>query len=99
MVLGTAVVGFTMNWKLAMAILAPVQLIGLSAIFCWRPMSVLFHKVGQKWSRFHTHLNESMHGIRLVKAFAQEEREWQKFNDRNCALAESGMRADRRWYV
>jgi len=99
MVLGTAVVGFSMNWRLAMAILAPVPVIGLAAIFCWRPMSVLFHKVGQKWSRFHTHLNESMHGIRLVKAFAQEEREWGKFNDRNRALAQSGMLADRRWYV
>lgn len=99
MVLGTAVVGFTMNWRLALAILAPVPLIGLAAIFCWRPMSVLFHKVGQKWSRFHTHLNESMHGIRLVKAFAQEEREWGKFDQRNRALAHSGMVADRRWYV
>src|SRR5207244_8225791 len=34
-----------------------------------------------------------------VKAFAQEEGEWSKFDRRNRELAESGIRADRRWYV
>ena len=99
MLLGTAVVGMWMNWKLALAILAPVPLIGAAGILCWKPMSTLFHKVGQKWGRFHTHLNESMHGIRMVKAFVQEEGELAKFSRRNGELADSGILADRRWYL
>ncbi len=99
MVLGTAVYGFTMNWKLTLAILFPVPVVAVAAAFFWKPMSTLFHKVGQKWSRLHTHLNESMNGIRVVKAFAQEEGELAKFDARNRELADTGIRADRRWYV
>jgi ATP-binding cassette subfamily B protein len=55
--------------------------------------------VGQKWGRLHTYLNEAITGIRVVKAFAQENGEWAKFDRRNRELAESGIRADRRWYV
>lgn len=99
MLAGTAVFGLWLNWKLTLAVLAPVPLVGIAATFFWRPLSVLFYRVGQKWGRFHTHLNESMTGIRMVKAFAQEDREWQKFDLRNRELAESGIQADRRWYL
>lgn len=96
---GTIVFGLLMNWKLTLAILAPVPVVGIAALFFWKPMSTLFYKVGQKWGRFHTHLNESLTGIRVVKAFAQEERESTKFDKRNRELADAGMRADRRWYI
>jgi ATP-binding cassette subfamily B protein len=99
MVAGTALFGFWLSTRLTLAILSPVPVVGLAAIFFWKPMSLLFHKVGQKWSRLHTHLNESMTGIRVVKAFAQEEGEWGKFDRRNRELAETGIRADRRWYI
>lgn len=99
MVVGVAAYGTWMNWRLTLAILAPVPLVALAGIFFWRPMSRLFYKVGQRWGRFHTHLNESLTGIRVVKAFAQEGREWSKFDRRNRELAEAGIRADRRWYV
>jgi ATP-binding cassette subfamily B protein len=96
---GTAIMGFLFSPKLTMAILAPVPLVAVGGIFMWKPMSTLFHKVGQKWGRFHTQLNESMHGIRVVKAFVQEGGEWDKFNKRNTELAQAGINADRRWYV
>jgi ATP-binding cassette subfamily B protein len=99
MLVGTSVMGLLAVPKLTLAVLAPVPLVGLLALGFWKPMSTLFHKVGQKWGRFHTHLNESVTGVRMVKAFAQEDREWQKFNKRNTELAMAGIRADRRWYV
>lgn len=99
MLLGTALFGLLTNWKLTLAILSPVPLVAVSGVFFWKPMSTLFYRVGQRWARFHTHLNESMTGIRMVKAFAQEEREWAKFDRRNSDLAEAGIRADRRWYL
>jgi ATP-binding cassette subfamily B protein len=97
MVAGTAAFGMWLNWKLTLAVLAPVPLLALASVFFWRPMSRLFYKVGQRWGRFHTHLNESMTGIRVVKAFAQEEREWAKFDRRNRDLAQAGITAERRW--
>jgi ATP-binding cassette subfamily B protein len=99
MVAGTALFGLTMNAKLTLAILAPVPVVGTVAVFFWRPMSAMFYKVGQKWSRLHTYLNEAITGIRVVKAFAQEQGEWEKFHRRNQELADSGIKADRRWYL
>jgi ATP-binding cassette subfamily B protein len=84
---------------LAACILAPVPLvIAIIGIF-WRPMSQMFHHVGQKWARFHTHLNESLNGIRVVKAFANEDTEYAKFQVRNNELRDSGIRVDKRWYT
>ncbi len=85
--------------QLTLAILSAVPVVVVLGGVMWKPMHALFHKVGSKWGRFHTQLNESMNGIRVVKAFTREEGEWAKFTQRNNELAEAGMRADRRWYV
>ena len=96
---GTMVFGMLVAPKLTVAILLPVPIVAFGGVLMWKPMSLLFHKIGQKWGRFHTHLNESLSGIRVVKAFAREEGEWAKFDTRNRELAQAGITADRRWYV
>jgi ATP-binding cassette, subfamily B, bacterial len=96
--IGGLVAALILSWKLALVILLPAPIVACSGALLWKPMSILFHKVGQKWGRFHTHLNESMNGIRVVKAFAQEQGEWDKFTKRNLELAQAGMVVDRRWY-
>jgi len=89
---------FYINAFLAICILAPVPIvIGIGAFF-WKPMSQMFHRVGQKWARFHTHLNESLQGIRVVKAFAKEDLEFGKFRTRNHELRDAGVQVDARWY-
>jgi ATP-binding cassette subfamily B protein len=87
------------NTSLALAILAPIPIIIMIGVSFWRPMSQMFHRVGQKWARFHIHLNESLHGIRVVKAFAKEDREYKKFLDRNYELRDAGVSADARWFT
>jgi ATP-binding cassette subfamily B protein len=90
---------FTINVTLTLAILAPIPIVvGISMVF-WRPMSQMFHRVGQKWARFHMHLNESLSGIRVVKAFAKEDLEYTKFKKRNHELRDAGVNADGRWYT
>ncbi|MGC4042491.1 MAG: ABC transporter ATP-binding protein [Armatimonas sp.] len=90
--------GLFLSWKIMLAILVPVPIVAVSGAMLWKPMSLLFHKIGQKWGRFHTHLNESLNGIRVVKAFAREDGEWGKFTQRNNDLAQAGITVDRRWY-
>ncbi|HZO86829.1 MAG TPA: ABC transporter ATP-binding protein [Chthonomonadaceae bacterium] len=95
------ILGFLLhiNWKLTLCIMAPLPIIvGISGYF-WKPVSQLFHRVGQKWARFHMNLNEALTGIRVVKAFAQEDYENDKFQQRNVELREAGVRADSRWYT
>jgi ATP-binding cassette subfamily B protein len=90
---------FFVNWKLALCILTPVPIVVLISIRFWKPVSQLYHRVGQKWARFHTHLNESLSGIRVVKAFAREDYENNKFLHRNDELKNAGIAADGRWFT
>ncbi|MBC7808570.1 MAG: hypothetical protein H7145_20750, partial [Akkermansiaceae bacterium] len=89
--------GLILSWKLALAILLPVPLVALVGSLIWKPMSARYYKVGQKWGRLHTHLNESLTGIRVVKAFVQEKGEMDKFTSRNNELAGAAVNADRFW--
>jgi len=99
MFFGITVFLFLTNPFLAAFILSPIPFVlGIGAFF-WRPMSQMFHRVGQKWARFHMHLNESLSGIRVVKAFAKEDLEYGKFKTRNHELRDAGMAADGRWYT
>ena len=94
-----SIAGFllSVNWKLTLCILAPIPIVvGIGVVF-WKSVSQLFVRVGQKWARFHIHLNESLSGIRVVKAFAQEDHENAKFAVRNAELRDAGIAGDTRW--
>ncbi|NUL83477.1 MAG: ABC transporter ATP-binding protein [Armatimonadetes bacterium] len=84
---------------LAVCVLAPAPIVAIIGAAFWRSLSQRFHKVGQKWARFHMHLNESLSGIRVVKAFAREQHEYDKFLTRNYELRDSGVTADKSWYT
>jgi ATP-binding cassette subfamily B protein len=90
---------FRTNWKLALCLLAPLPCVMVIGSVYWKSVSQMFMRVGQKWARFHMHLNESLSGIRVVKAFAQEDFENSKFGNRNHDLRNAGVRADSRWFT
>ena len=99
LIVGVSVFLLRANVSLTLCILAPVPVVLLIAAAFWKQMSTLFHRVGQKWARFHMHLNESLTGIRVVKAFAQEDYENDKFARRNHELRDAGITADSRWFT
>ncbi|MGE0002072.1 MAG: ABC transporter transmembrane domain-containing protein [Fimbriimonadaceae bacterium] len=93
------VIGF-LFWTdvgLATAILIPIPLIGLVSMYFWKPLSIMFHKVSQKMARLHMHLNESLSGIRVVKAFVREDFEFGKFSVRNREWRDTAYAGERRW--
>jgi len=97
LLIGIAGFLLSVNWKLTLCILAPVPVVVAIGVFFWKSVSQLFVRVGQKWARFHIHLNESLTGIRVVKAFAQEDYENAKFATRNAELRDAGIAGDTRW--
>ena len=90
---------FVTSVKLGLAVLSPIPVILLMSAWFWKPISQMFFRVGQKWARFHMHLNESLTGIRVVKAFAKEDHEFAKFKQRNDELRDAGVQADVRWFT
>src|SRR5579871_5310741 len=99
LMIGVTVYMFLINRTLAAAVLAPLPIVGLLSMIFWQPISHMFHRVGQKWARFHMQLNESLTGIRVVKAFAKEDHEFSKFGVRNNELRKAGVEADSFWYT
>ncbi len=99
MVIGILGFLFSMSWKITLLIMIPVPLLLLWSIFFWRRMRWIFRKWHHGWSQLSGRLNEALHGIRVVKAFAQEHREIEAFTEHNEYLAVSGRRASRNWFV
>jgi ATP-binding cassette subfamily B protein len=95
------ILGFTlwMDWKLALLVFSPAPLVILVGAVFWKRMSQMFHKCGQRWAKFSSLLNESVSGIRVVKAFSQEDREMDRFTQRAEDLAQAGITADSFWYA
>ena len=87
------------SWLLTVYVLLPVPLIVLGGALIWNRMERYWRHWSIKWGRLSAHLNESITGIRLVKAFAQEKREGIRFNQRNDELRRASVSADRAAFV
>ena len=87
------------SWMLTIYVLLPVPLIILGGASMWNRMERYWRRWSIKWGRLSAHLNESITGIRLVKAFAQEKREGIRFNQRNDELRRASVSADRAAFV
>ena len=83
------------NWMLTMYVLLPVPAIVLGGALIWNRMERYWRRWSVKWGRLSAHLNESITGIRLVKAFAQEKREGIRFSVRNDELRQVSVSAGR----
>jgi ATP-binding cassette subfamily B protein len=88
-----------MNWVLALCILAPFPLVMMVSMIVWKPISNMFHRVSQKMARVHMQLGESLMGIRVVKVFAREDHEYERFMKRNNELRDAATQADQSWHT
>lgn len=88
---------FSTNWMLSIAILSPIPLLIFASMRIWKPLGNMFHRVSQKMARLHMHLNESLSGIRVVKAFVKEDDEFKRFVTRNHEWRDAAMKAEQTW--
>ena len=88
-----------LNWQLTIYALLPLPLLVLGGLLIWGRMRRIWVRWHAKWSRLSSHLNESISGIRVVKAFAQEEREARRFNSRNEELWSVSVTGERNWFI
>ncbi len=99
MLVGTLAVCLSLSWKLTICALIPVPFIVLGGLLIWKRMRPIWIRWHAKWSRLSSHLNESISGIRVVKAFAQEDREAMRFNTRNEELWAVSVTGERTWFI
>jgi len=85
------VVLFKVQWTLALVILIPVPFVIWGSQRLWRRMNALYRRWWRVRASFSTQLSESLLGIRVSKAFAQEDREVERFEDQNATMREAAI--------
>ncbi len=86
-----------LSWQLTLLVLIPVPIVVLGGGVLLKRMRVLWSRVSQNWALLHGQLNESLSGIRVAKAFAQEDAEIGRFDRRNEAVARATVHEARFW--
>ncbi|MCL2740869.1 MAG: ABC transporter ATP-binding protein/permease [Oscillospiraceae bacterium] len=77
--IGICVILFATNWRLALLIIVPIPLVGLVIKNFREKMWIIFHKQWHVYDDASNVLNDILTGIRVVKAFGQEEKEIGRF--------------------
>ena len=80
---------FTLSWKLALYTLLPAPLVIISAMFFWKRIYPRYFRVWDANSKLHSALNTILSGIRVVKAFGQENREQGRFSRSSSYVRDS----------
>ncbi len=86
MLLGTAILLFTINWRLAIVALLIIPPILLVLARFTARIGPLFGMVQMQLSRLNTILQEDLSGVRVIRAFAREDYEAERYREANDAL-------------
>jgi len=95
-ILGVVIVMFTRSWQLAILVLLPVPFVIFATNTYWRGLMKLWRRVWHQNSSLGARLADSLNGVRVVRAFAQESRETERFNSRSGELRDATMRVERK---
>jgi ATP-binding cassette, subfamily B, bacterial len=86
---GIGIMLFTINAVLALYVLIPIPFVIFGTWFFWHRIYPRYYKLWDSQSKMSTFLNSVLSGIRLVRAFAQEDREIQRFEKRSTDLRDT----------
>ena len=91
------VVMFQQNAQLAALTILPAPFASLGATIVFTRLRWVFRRLWHRWSKLHGVMSDSLQGLRVVKAFAQEEREIGRFERRSRELCVANMQAEQTW--
>ena len=86
-----------LDWRLGLVMTLPVPLLCAAIWLHGEALQGLFLRAWRKWSNLTDVLSDTIPGMRVVKAFNQEEREKVRFEERNFAATSEFNRIHRRW--
>jgi ATP-binding cassette subfamily B protein len=80
---------FTKSWVLALAVLIPVPFVVFGTTTYWRGLMKLWRRVWHQTSSMNARLADSLNGVRVVRAFAQERYEVDRFTAKSGELRDA----------
>ena len=90
---------FFINWQLTLYLLIPIALTVIFLARIFPRVWFFFHKFYHKRSMLSALVNDSVSGMRVIKAFGQEKVELGKFNRRSGELRDAGIEVTNQWSV
>ena len=91
------IIMFAMNWKLAVWTLIPVPCLIFFTIFFGKKMSKVFSVLWKRYADVSTILASTIPGVRVVKAFARERYEVNRFSEKTYQVFDGEMNAAKLW--
>ena len=88
---------FLMDWRLACFILIPIPIIVLGAGWFWKKVRSLWHRAYRRRSKLFDVVNDSVSGIRVVRAFGQQRDEINRFGNANIDARDYETHAEMIW--
>ena len=88
---------FWMNWKLACLILIPIPILVFGAGWFWKKVRSLWHRAWRRRSKLFDVVNDSVSGIRVVRAFGQQRGEVSRFGAANIDARDYETHAELIW--
>ncbi len=83
------------NWRLTLLTVVPAPLVVFFATAFWKRIRRYYGRLWQNWERLTASLQDSISGMRVVKAFAGEEREVARFVTDSALVADAGAGANK----
>ena len=90
-----AIVLLMLDVKLALLVFLPVPMLLIGGGWFWHRLIPLFHSRGSRMGSLHSILDETIHGIRAIKAFSQEKKRSRDFAATNETFFRVGFNIDR----
>ena len=97
MLFGLGIVLVSMDWKLGLVMTLPVPLFLWAFFVHGRSINRIFLHCWRKWSGMTSLVSGTIPGIRVVKAFHQEQREKDRFHQRNQSYLDSANQVHDNW--
>jgi ATP-binding cassette subfamily B protein len=95
--IGILAILLSRDWRLTLFVLIPIPLVVIATRLTWRVLRRKFDRLWHLRSALSANLSATISGARVVKAFAQEQREVDRFNQRAESLYRTNVEVEYSW--
>ncbi|NML39204.1 ABC transporter ATP-binding protein [Chitinophaga sp. G-6-1-13] len=90
-IIGASILLLTIDWKLALVVIAAIPIMGITFFLVLKKVRTLFLKSREVMDRLNKVINESILGAALINVVNSQQREYEKFLDANGKALEFGL--------
>lgn len=99
LLIGILIFLFVMSWKLTLCVLIPVPFIVLGGTVFFDRLRRAFRMKYYRWAKLVGLASEMLSSVRVMKAFAQEQREMRRFDGRNEEVFHGDFDSEKEVYL